>query len=159
VPELPRHFHWLEPHRLAGLGRPGLGRDVEHDLAALAGAGIRLLVSLTEDPFPTSLLRPLAIVGRHLPIADMSVPTIGGCASVCRDIARHLDAGEGVAVHCHAGMGRTGTVLAAFLVWNGSAPESAIDRVRAVARGYIQNRSQEEFIRRFAESIGPRRVQ
>jgi hypothetical protein len=34
IPSLPRHFHWLAPGRLAGMGRPGLLRDMETEQQA-----------------------------------------------------------------------------------------------------------------------------
>jgi atypical dual specificity phosphatase len=153
-PKPPSHFHWVIPNRLAGMGRPGLLNDVDDDLSGIAAAGINLLVSLTEDPFPTSKLRPFGLRGRHLPIPDMGVPAVGPTASLCREIARAIQEEERVAVHCHAGMGRTGTILAAVLVWMGDDPDVAIGKVRKVARGYIQNKGQLHFVRSFAESVG-----
>ena len=157
TPPLPPHFHWILPDQLAGMGRPGMLGDADRDLAAIAAAGVGLLVSLTEEPFATARLRPFGIAGRHHPIPDMGVPAVGACASLCRDVARQLAAGDRVAIHCHAGLGRTGTILAAILVWMGEEPVTAIERVRAVARGYIQNRAQYDFVLRFAESVAPAR--
>lgn len=154
-PRLPSHFRWILPGQLAGMGRPGLLDDVDGDLAAISAAGITLLVSLTVQPFPSPLLRPLGIAARHLAIPDMGVPALGPCANLCRDIVRAIEDGGRVAVHCHAGLGRTGTLLAATLVWLGADPDAAITRLRALGKGYVQTRSQHEFVRRFAE-IAPR---
>ncbi|MEW6128325.1 MAG: hypothetical protein AB1757_14900 [Acidobacteriota bacterium] len=150
-PPLPSHFNWLIRHQLAGMGRPGLLGDADEDLTAIAQSGIKLVVSLTEEPFPLPQLKSFGMRGRHFPIKDMGIPAISPAARLCRDIEKVIANGEGVALHCQAGMGRTGTMLAAYLVWIGYAPEKAIEQVRSVARGYIQNRSQEAFIRRFAE--------
>jgi atypical dual specificity phosphatase len=154
-PELPRHFHWLLPGRLAGMGRPGLTGDLDSDLAAVAAAGVTLLVALTSEPVPAARLRPFGLACRHFAIPDMGVPAVGPTARLCRDVERALGNGEAVAVHCHAGLGRTGLVLASFLVWLGMAPAAAIARVREVVPGYIQNRAQEEFVRRFAAASAP----
>jgi atypical dual specificity phosphatase len=151
-PELPQHFHWVLKDQLAGMGRPGLTGEVETDLYAIAQAGISLLVSLTEEAVPASVLRPFGIAGRHYPITDMGIPAMGTTASLCRDIQRAIAEGERVAVHCHAGLGRTGTILASVLVWMGQNPDEAVRRLRTIARGYIQTRSQQDFVHRFAEA-------
>ncbi len=154
APPLPRHFHWIIPNQLAGMGRPGLLEDTEQELEAIAQAGITLLVSLTEKPFPADQLRPFGITGRHFPIVDMKVPALGSTAALCRDLGRAIANGDSVALHCNAGLGRTGTLLASYLVWCGEEPDSAIARIRKIGRGYIQNQSQYQFVHRFSEMIG-----
>lgn len=155
-PSLPSHFRWILPGRLAGMGRPGLVGDEEEDLVAIASAGVELLVSLTEEAIPAAKLRAYGIRGRHLPIADMGVPALGPAARVCRELEREMENGARVAVHCHAGLGRTGMMLAAALVWLGRPPEAAIAEVRSHTPLYIQGAAQLDFIRRFAETCSPR---
>lgn len=154
MPSLPRHFRWLWPGELAGMGRPGLLHDIDEDLAAIALAGISLLVSLTEDDPPVARLRSFGIASRHFPIRDMDVPSIGRTASLCRALSRAIEHGERVAVHCHAGLGRTGTILGAMAIWRGAKAADAIRSVRAVNSSFIQNRAQELFLERFGESMG-----
>ena len=43
-------------------------------------------------------------------------------------------AGEGVVVHCHAGRGRTGTVIGGALVMLGHDPETVVDWLHRVQR-------------------------
>mgnify|MGYP003393695704 CR=1 FL=1 len=148
---LPPHFNWILPGRLAGMGKPGLLGNIDEDLTAIATAGITHLVSLTKDLFSAEKLLSYGITGRHFPITDMSVPAIGPTASLCRDIKRQMGNGEGVALHCHAGLGRTGTILACILVWIGRSPDDAIKEIRAIGKGYIQNKAQHDFVHRFAE--------
>lgn len=154
-PALPSHFRWLLPEQLAGMGRPGVVGDVDDDLAGIGlAAGITLLVSLTKEPFPPAKLAAFGIAAQHVPIEDMGVPSFGRMASLCRTIERALARGDRVAVHCHAGLGRTGTVLASYLVWRGASGEEALSRVRAVRGDYVQSRDQERFIAAFASSMG-----
>lgn len=153
VPELPSHFHWLLPGRLAGMGRPGLLRDVEEDLASVAAAGVGVLVTLTSDPIPGHLLKSVGLQGRHFPVRDMGVPGLGPTARLCREIERRIETG-GVALHCQAGLGRTGLLLACMLVWLGRKPDEAIREVRTVVEGYIQSNAQLRFVAQFADSIG-----
>lgn len=155
-PVLPQHFRWILPARLAGMGKPGLVNDEEADLVAIASAGVSLLVSLTEDAFPTAKLSAYGIRGRHFPIADMGVPAVGPAARLCRDLEREMGDGAAVTVHCHAGLGRTGTMLAATLVWLGRTPDAAIQEVRSHSSLYIQTAAQVDFVRRFGEACGPR---
>jgi atypical dual specificity phosphatase len=154
-PSLPSHFRWILPEQLAGLGRPGLLSDVEADLTALATAGIGLLVSLTEDAFPVEQLRSFGLAGRHFPIRDMDVPALGPTARLCAEIERTIAAGQRVAVHCRAGLGRTGLILASYLVWMGRSPDEAVAEVRSKGRGFIQTKAQVDFVTRFAESVPP----
>jgi atypical dual specificity phosphatase len=153
APEVPAHFRWVLPGRLAGMGRPGLLRDEDTDLEAVAHAGIDVLVSLTRRPIPPERLRSYGIIGRHFPIPDMGVPAVAPTARLCREMERHLEAGRGVAVHCRAGLGRTGTLLAAFLAWTGHTPDAAIAQVRCANAGYIQNEAQHAFVRRFSAQV------
>lgn len=153
VPALPSHFRWILPDQLAGMGRPGLFDEEEADLRAIEAAGITWLISLTSDAPPLALLRTVGLSGRHFQITDMGIPALSPTMTLCRDVNRLLQNGEKVAVHCHAGLGRTGTILAAILVWRGVPPEEAIRTLRNVEKRYIQTQVQEDFVFRFAEAI------
>jgi atypical dual specificity phosphatase len=131
------------------MGRPGLLRDMDDDLFAVAHAGVTLLVSLTEDPLPTARLRPFGIEGRHFPIRDMGIPAMGDAVGVCHELQRAMQLGQVVAVHCLAGLGRTGTILACVAVCGGMTAEEAIDAVRRSAPGSIQTEQQAAFVREF----------
>jgi atypical dual specificity phosphatase len=149
IPALPRHFHWLDDGRLAGMGRPGLLRDMDDDLFAIAYAGVTRLVSLTEDPLPTARLRPFGIEGRHFPIRDMGIPSMRDAVALCHELRRAMQRGQVVAVHCLAGLGRTGTILACLAVGEGMGADEAIARVRHAAPGSIQTEQQAAFVRDF----------
>jgi atypical dual specificity phosphatase len=58
-----------------------------------------------------------------------------------------------VLVHCGEGKGRTGTVLAAYLVSRGSNADDAIRRVRELRPGSIENLEQENAVRLFEKTI------
>ncbi|MCS6901533.1 MAG: protein-tyrosine phosphatase family protein [Myxococcales bacterium] len=154
VPGLPNHFHWVLEDRLAGMGRPGLNRDVEEDLAALSGANVNVLISLTEASFPAEQLRPFGIEGRHFPIPDMGFPAVGPAARLCKFVETRLKDGDRVVFHCHAGLGRTGMMLAATLVWMRTDAREAIARIRSVNPRFIQTAEQERFLQRFQDDVG-----
>ncbi len=152
--------------RIGMLACPGTGSGfavtperLAADLDALAGWGARLLITLNEHQELEYLglqdlsrwVRERGIEHLHLPVRDMSVPG--------RDFERRwrelgpavrarLAAGERIAVHCWAGLGRSGMLAARLLVELGSAPQAAIEAVRAARPGAIQTLEQEEHVRR-----------
>ena len=144
------NFAWLVPGRLAGCGRP----DTQLGVRFLADQGVRALLSLAEPP-PAAWLAEAAITGHRLEgLADQTAPSPAQLEEALRVIEHHLAAGQPVAVHCNAGIGRTGTVLAGYLVRHGATAAEAIAEVR---RGYhpraVENAAQEDSVRRFAERI------
>lgn len=152
----PRGFLWLLPGQLAGTPWPGVVHDVRYDLDALRSVGITRLISLTEKPFDAVLAAEFGISSLASPMPDMAPPTLEQGLVLCRAIDRALAAGEVVAVHCHAGLGRTGTVLAAYWLWRGcgriGAPQ-ALEDVRRVGPGWVQSEAQVRFLEEFARVV------
>jgi len=57
-------------------------------------------------------------------------------------------------VHCLAGLGRTGTILASYLIkYQNMSADEAIQKVRDQRPGSIQSYPQEEIIFRFSKSL------
>jgi atypical dual specificity phosphatase len=147
----PRGFHWLEPGLLGGCARPGIVADTTSDLAALQRVGTRLLVSLTEEWQPdVELLGGYGIDSIYFPIPDREAPEIDRTEALCAELDARLRDGEAVVFHCRAGKGRTGTLLASQLIWNGMAAAEAVAYVRAKHRSWIETEAQIEFLEDFA---------
>ena len=73
--------------------------------------------------------------GLHLPVDDFHAPTTTQMLDALAFLDDARATGTPVAVHCLAGQGRTGTVLAAYLIRGGLSSEQAIaDRARHLPR-------------------------
>ena len=57
----------------------------------------------------------------------------------------------GVAVHCTAGLGRTGVVLACYFTAKGLTAQNAIARVRRMRPGSVETDEQAEAVEQFAK--------
>lgn len=154
---LPVQINWVLPRLLAGFRRPGLLADVSTDLTRLISAGIRAVVCLEEST--TSEYRTaIAHAGLELlccPVLDMAAPAEDAAHELCRYVNARLDTGAAVGVHCRAGLGRTGTILAAVLISRGETAGHALQRVRRVEPRFVQSTSQVQFLRRFARLAIP----
>jgi atypical dual specificity phosphatase len=82
---------------------------------------------------------PEAYAGRftveHVPIRDRHLPDPAALDRAVELLEEANYAGERVAIHCNAGLGRTGFVAAAWLTRaHGYEPEGAIEAVEAAGR-------------------------
>jgi len=152
----PRGFVWLMPGQLAGTPWPGVVHGANYDLQSLRHVGVTHLVSLTEEPFPASVAAGHGIECHAFPMPDMHPPSLEQAIAICRRIDQLLAAREVVAVHCHAGLGRTGTVLACYWLWRAAGRLSgvkALEDVRRLEPGWVQSMAQVQFLERFADVL------
>ncbi len=142
------NFGWIRPGRMAGFGLSG--ELTAANLHTLESAGVGALVSLTAQAvWP----EPRGLRYLHLPVRDMSVPDPGQVDRFLEFV--HAAEGDGLAaaVHCRAGLGRTGTMLACYLVARGANPEDALEEVRRRRPGSVETPGQEEAVRACARRV------
>jgi len=140
-------FSWLIKDKLAGMAHPGEEPDAFQELKA---AGVRAVVGLTMRPLPERMLRELGMTYLHLPIPNFAPPQPSQIDRFIEFCRRSNEEGRPVVVHCLGGCGRTGTMLACYLVWEGMAPQEAIRTVRAGRPCSIETPEQERAVFEFA---------
>ena len=149
----PRNFLWVKKGRLAGTPKPGILTDVDYDMSALKRVGVTHLVNLMETRFSKKLLDKYQINGIHFPIKDMGVPSLHDAKAFCQHMESLMAEGEVLALHCKAGLGRTGTMLAAILIWEGKTALEALEKVRCIEPRWVQSEEQVEFLSDFAKDV------
>jgi len=124
--------------------------ESKEDLEWLRQHWIEVLISLTEEPVRRDWVNEAGILLVHEPIIDMEPPTQEQLDHCLSAIARAHEQNMGVAVHCGAGLGRTGTVIAAYLVDQGQTAGDAIAEVRRLRPGSIETEEQVAAVAEFA---------
>ena len=148
----PRGFHWVVTNKLAATPRPGLLSEQKLDLQALVKVGVDYLVCLEEqETVSRALASELGIEICHFPIQDMKKPGLEETDNLITHIEQKIRLGKCIAVHCKAGLGRTGTIIASYLIKNGMTPIEATRKVRCMDPRMIQSEEQECFIEEFHE--------
>jgi atypical dual specificity phosphatase len=160
------NFSFVIPGVLAGGAFPkGDATQIKEELDRL---GIKTVVNLTENAHPNAgPLEELGVRSLHVPVADFSAPT----NEQLDDVAHFVEKKENqpVLVHCRAGIGRTGTVLAAsvaYLVQTGQlsadVAQEATDPIAFVRRkrpGSLEVPEQEKAVQQYLTHLQPKSEQ
>ena len=139
-------YAWVIPGVLAGGPHP-IYYSFQDDLSVLKKAGFKAIVSVFEAPLEKKYTDGFEY---------LFIPTLDGYCNdlmrICEFIDYQEEKGNPVFVHCFGGQGRTGTVLAAYLLYKKhlTGADEAIEYIRQkYSKTAIETSYQEDELHRF----------
>jgi len=137
--------------KLAGSARP----ENERQLRWLRDAGIRAIVCLNrERPLDDKRVKSLGFEYLFIPVKDFTAPKQEDIAEFIGFTNEMSRRNFPVAVCCGAGIGRTGTMLATYLVNRCASPEEALKLIEEKRGIGVESYEQREAIFEYARQIG-----
>ncbi len=141
---------WIDEPRLLGSCNP-----TTHDLDTLRAQGFTLIVSLLEENlqpprYDPSLVESLGYARYNIPVMDFHPPQMDQLVEFVEFLRQQAKDVKAI-VHCHAGIGRTGTFAAAYWIAQGVPVEEALGKVRAARPQAVETPEQRAALDRFAE--------
>ena len=120
--------YWLWPGFILAGEHPGGTLDNgQTKLHSLQQAGITHFIDLTSSEDPVFAYEaPVGTVCLRHPVKDFGTPSALEMLAVLNSIQTAINDGGKVYVHCRAGIGRTGTVAATWLVSQGMTGQEAL---------------------------------
>jgi len=140
------NFSWVIPHELAG----SMGPLHQEELLYLKEKGIGAIVRLEQR---TISGEGAGLVDMAEYVPDSQAPTVGQIDRIIAFIGEQIGNDVPVVVCCRAGMGRTGTILACYLVHTGHGAREALDRMRSLRPGSVESPSQQDFVYSYEERL------
>ena len=145
----PMNFSWILKNELAG----SMGPTSFEDLSFLYHNGVRAVIRMEEQTVFANT-EGIDLVDMFEPVTDFTAPRLDQIQKMIEFIDQQLAELKPVVVSCYAGIGRTGTVLACYLVHKGKEPAKAISRIRELRPKSIQTADQEATVYQYAQLIG-----
>lgn len=136
------------PEKLSGMPQPQT-----EDLSSLYARGIRAIVSLLEDRIGLDAYKTQGFETLWVPVEDDKAPTAAQVHELVKFVDLQLSQDRPVAIHCKGGRGRTGTMLAGYLIAKGASYESAMNQIEKVQPNAIRQEAQKQFLKEFAAEL------
>jgi atypical dual specificity phosphatase len=148
------NFSFVIPGKLAGMARPGMSGSLSEDIAFLKTEGIGGVISLSETTLDEAALLDCGISYLHVPVDDFTAPTIDQ-VELCMKFIENLayERKRAVAIHCGAGCGRTGSMLACHFVHRGKTAELAVEETRILRPCSIETEGQRALVYLYEEYL------
>lgn len=145
IQPISANLWWVIPGKLAGVRKP-----IAEELTKLQTAGIHAIVSVMDDPSNLDLYQQADIPYLWLPIKGGTPPN----REQLQELQNFIDSQNGldkaVAVHCTSGRRRTGTMLAAYLIYSGSSYNNAMQTIQSANSEVELREAQHNFLQELA---------
>ena len=148
ITKKPTNFSWLIEEKLAGSGMP----TTFDEFHWIVNQGVKSIITMTENSLPDEWVQSIDYL--HVPTPDLTAPDMDRIESAVDFINEQINNGQPVMVHCAAGMGRAGTILACYFVkYKKLTAKKAIEKIRNERPGSIQSEVQELAIGFFEKHV------
>lgn len=138
ITKKPTNFSWLIEDKLAGSGMPTSSDEFDW----IIKQGVTSIVTMTENALPEEWVSTIGYL--HVPTPDLTAPDMDRIDTAVDFIHEKISNEQSVMVHCAAGMGRAGTILACYFVkYQKFSAKDAINKIRKERPGSIQSEVQE----------------
>ena len=138
ITKKPTNFSWLIEEKLAGSGIPTSLDEFDW----LLDQGVKSIVTMTENSLPDEWTQKIDYL--HVPTPDFNAPDMDRIDSAVEFIHEQIKNDQSVMVHCAAGLGRAGTILACYFIkYEKLSAIQAIKKIRDERPGSIQSDVQE----------------
>jgi atypical dual specificity phosphatase len=146
---------WIDEPHLLGSSNPD-----DRDLATLRTSGFDVIVCLLDESeqsprYDVARAAGLGYARRCIPVRDFQAPSVEQLEEFVTFVAS-LGEDAHVLVHCEVGIGRTGTMAAAYWVARGLSVADAIAKVRLARPGAVESEAQRRVLHDFATRCGAR---
>jgi atypical dual specificity phosphatase len=148
----PSNFSWLREGKIAGSGLP-VG---ERGYRWLREHGISTIITLTEEGLDQAALHRNGITNIQIPLVNRTAATPEVLSRITDTMVSELKQGKSILVHCQAGQGRTGMVLAAYLIKEeGLSADEAIREVQRLRPGSLKRDGQRLAVMAYERYLRP----
>ena len=142
-----RNFSWILHGSLAG----AMGPTERRHLIYFERNDIAAVVRMEQNTIATE---PWGFTELYEPVPDMSPPTVEQIDRIVTFAEQQIETWERpTVITCAAGIGRTGTILAAYLVNTGWDADEAVAYIRQARPGSVQTEAQADAVRQYAEFV------
>jgi atypical dual specificity phosphatase len=143
---------WIDEPILLGSSNPTNGQ-----LEEFYDEGFRTIISLLDEAeqspsYDTMKMEVMGFKRSSIPVRDFTAPKLADFQKFLEIGSKSLKEGK-VLIHCQGGLGRTGTMAAAYWIKKGLSASKAIEKVRKSRPGAIEIPEQEESLFELEASI------
>ena len=141
------NFGWVLEGELAGAQGPARLQD----LLFLRSQGVGAIIRMDNRTMVGDGGGKVDLVDMYEPVRDFTAPSTEQVRRMIEFVDTQAGEGRSTVVTCFAGIGRTGTVLACYLVHRGWEPREAVQRIRELRPGSIETPGQVAAVYQYAE--------